>query len=130
MKGLDTATIVSLITAALAGGAFQALIVWLKDRRRAASEAHRTDVDTKLAYLSTVIEHLDKQATRSQENEERLARELAEERKNSSALRERVRELEEEVYKVSKSARETQDKCDELSHKLRELINDSQDHAA
>ncbi len=118
----DAATIVTLIAAIGVGGIVQAVIGYVKDRRRNATEAVKTDVDTKLAYLNTVIERLDTEAKRSLAERDRLAAELTAEQQRSSDLRKRVRELEDELDDVRRSARETQHKCDELAQKLKELV--------
>ncbi len=122
----DAATIVTLIAAIGVGGIVQAVIGYVKDRRRNATEAVKTDVDTKLAYLNTVIERLDTEAKRSLAERDRLAAELTAEQQRSSDLRKRVRELEDELDEVRRSARETQYKCDELAQRLKELIDDDE----
>lgn len=122
MNNWDAATIATLIAAIGLGGIVQALIAFFKDRRKNASEVEKSDVDTKLAYLNTVIERLDTEAKRSLAERDRLAAELTAEQQRSSDLRKRVRELEDELDDVRRSARETQNKCDELAQKLKELV--------
>jgi len=124
MDGWDAATIAAVIAALGVGGIIQALVGYLKDRRKGAAETIKTDVDTKLAYLNTVIERLDSEAKRSLAERDRLAAELTEEQRRSSELRKRVRELEDELDDVRRSARETQHKCDELATRLKELIQE------
>lgn len=127
---MSVTTIVALLTAAVSGGVVQALITWIKDRRKDASDVHKTDVDTKLAYLNTVIEHLDKQAERERSEKERAFAELAIEQKKSSDLRKEVYDLKEELYAVRMSARETEHRCDELAARLQRLIQNTRDDAA
>jgi chromosome segregation ATPase len=121
---MSVATIVALVTAAISGGVVQALITWVKDRRRDASEVQRTDVETKLAYLNTVIEHLDKQAERERADKERALSELAAAHDENRTLREKVHNLQDELYEVRRSARETEHRCNELAAKLHELIEE------
>jgi chromosome segregation ATPase len=125
MDPVNTGLIVSILGALGVGGVIQALIVWLRERKKDAVDVSRTDVDTKLAYLNAVIERLDAEARRSLAERDRLAAELGSEQSRSSALRKRVGELEDELDGVRRSARETQRKCDELAARIRELMNDS-----
>jgi chromosome segregation ATPase len=122
---LTAPTIVAIIGALGVGGIIQAVISYLKDRRKITSDSNKTDVDTKLAYLNTVIERLDAEAKRSLAERDRLYGELTAEQQRSSDLRKRVRELEDELDGVRRSARETQHKCDELAVRLKELIDDA-----
>lgn len=126
---MSVATIVALVTAAISGGVVQALITWVKDRRKDASEVQRTDVETKLAYLNTVIEHLDKQAERERVDKERVMSELAAEQAKNADLRQKVNSLQDELYEVRRSARETEHRCDELAEKIQELIQENQEAA-
>lgn len=125
MNHVNATTIVAVISAIGVGGIIQALIAYLKDRKRAVSDVAKTDVDTKLAYLNTVIDRLDTEAKRSLAERDRLAAELTAEQQRSSDLRKRVRELEDELDDVRRSARETQHKCDDLALRLKELINEA-----
>lgn len=126
MTGWDPTTIAALIAALGAGGIIQAMVGFFRDRKKTAGEVVRTDVETKLAYLNTVIERLDAEAKRSLAERDRLAAELAAEQQRSSDLRKRVRELEDELDEVRRSARETQYKCDELALRLRELLSEDE----
>lgn len=125
----DPPTIVGLITAVGIGGVLQALVQWFRDRKKTAADVEKTDVETKLAYLNTVIERLDQENKRILDREQRTAQELAAEQERSAKLRARVRELEDELDSVRQSARETQytaritqEKCDELATRLKELV--------
>jgi chromosome segregation ATPase len=122
---VNATTVVAVISAIGVGGIVQAVISYFKDRKKSASDVTRTDVDTKLAYLNTVIERLDSEAKRSLAERDRLAGELTAEQQRSSDLRKRVRELEDELDGVRRSARETQHKCDELALRLKELIDET-----
>jgi chromosome segregation ATPase len=124
MDGWDAGTIAAIIAAVGVGGIVQALVGYFKDRHKTGAEVTKTDVDTKLAYLNTVIERLDTEAKRSLAERDRLAGELTTEQQRSSDLRKRVRELEDELDDVRRSARETQHKCDELAVRLKALISD------
>lgn len=124
---MTAADIVQLVTALGVGGALQALIGFFKDRKRNASDANKTDVDTKLAYLNAVIERLDQEATRVLEENERLQEELSLEQGRSQNLRRRVRELEDEIDGVRRSARDTQSRCEELTIRLKQLVEDTKE---
>lgn len=124
---VDPATIVSLVGALGVGGSSTAIIGYFKDRKRNDSDVHKTDVDTKLATLNIVIERLVAEVERGAELNDKTLKELEEERAASAALRRRVRELEEEIDGVRRSARETQNRCDDLDVRLRELLKDAQD---
>lgn len=128
MWGIEASTIVALLVAAFSGGALSALITWFKDRKRDAADVHRNDVETKLAYLNGVIDHLTKDAERARQDRDQMAQELHEERQRSTDLRARVRQLEDELHGVRRSARETELRCDDLSRKIQELIDDTQDN--
>lgn len=119
---MNATTVVAVISAIGVGGIIQAIVNWLKDRKKTASDATRTDVDTKLAYLNTVITRLDEEAKRSLAERDRLAGELTAEQLRASELRKRVRELEDELDGVRRSARETQHRCDDLAIRLRQLV--------
>lgn len=118
---MDGSTIAAVLGAVGVGGAVQAGIGYLKDRKKNDSDAERTDVDTKLAYLNTVIERLDGEAKRSLSERDRLAGELTTEQQRSSDLRKRVRELEDEIDGVRRAARDTQNRCDDLQTKCDQL---------
>ena len=128
MWGIEASTIVALLVAAFSGGALSALITWFKDRKRDAADVHRNDVETKLAYLNGVIDHLTKDAERARLDRDQMAQELHEERKRSNDLRARVRELDEELHVLRRSARETELRCDDMSRKIQELIADTHDN--
>lgn len=121
MSAADIATIVGAFGV---GGAVQAAITYLKDRRKNVSDANKTDVETKLSYLNAVIERLDDEAKRALSERDRIATELSAEQQRSSELRKRVRELEDHLDEVRRSARETQNMCDDLAVRLKSLIGD------
>lgn len=134
----DATTIVSLIAALGIGSVLSAIVGYFKDRKKNDSDSNKTDVDTKLAYLNTVIERLDQEVKRVIADRDRIEQERQEERTQFHAelkieqdrnlsLRKRVRELEDEIDGVRRSARETQHKCDELATRLQELVNDAQE---
>lgn len=124
---MNAATIATIVAALGVGGIINESLAWLRNRKKTASEVGKTDVDTKLAYLNTVIERLDSEAKRSLAERDRIAAELASEQQRSSDLRKRVRELEDELDGVRRSARETQHKCDELALRLKELIQETEE---
>jgi predicted RNase H-like nuclease (RuvC/YqgF family) len=123
----DTGTVVSLIAALGVGGIIQGIIKYFQDRKKVDSDTTRTDVDTQLAYLKTVIEQLGNEVKRVVSDRDRIQEELLEEQSRSAILRRRVRELEDEIDGVRRSARETQHKCDELATRLQQLVDDSQE---
>ena len=125
---MDAQAITAVVGAIGVGGAIQAGIGYLGNRKKTASDANKVDAETQLAYLTTVIEQLDEQSKRVLEREQRTQEELAAEQERTAKLRARVRELEDEIDSVrasaretQKTARETQRKCDELGAKLRLL---------
>lgn len=119
---MNPAEIAAVIAALGLGGVIQAILGWFRNRKRDVVDTQKVEVESKLAYLTTVIERLDADNERLIEDRNRMAGELAEEQERSSRLRKRVRELEDELDGVRKSARETENKCDELAKKLRDLI--------
>jgi len=123
----DPATLAEFAGAFGAGGVIQAGIGWLANRKKTASEAHKIDADTQLAYLTTVIERLNEENKRGQERDRRNAQELAAEQARSAKLRARVRELEDEIDAVRKSARDMQAKCNDLANQLNALLDDVQE---
>jgi uncharacterized protein (DUF3084 family) len=120
-------TIVALVGAMGMGTIFSAVISWLKDRKKVSSDTAKTDVDTKLAYLNTVIERLDAEVRRVISDRDRVNQELEEERLASAGLRKRVRELEDEIDGVRRSARDTQNRCDDLALRVQDLVKDAQE---
>lgn len=123
----DATTIVSLIAALGIGGILNAVVGYFKDRKKNDSDSHKTDVDTKLAYLNTVIEGLAGEVKRVVTDRDKIREELLSEQEHSAKLRMRVRELEDEIDGVRRSARETQNKCDELANRLQDLLKDAQE---
>lgn len=123
----DPSTIALLIAALGIGGVVQSGFGWLKDRKKDASGVNKTDVETKLAYMNTVIERLDEDNRRILAREQRYIAELAQSEERSSKLRTRVRELEDELDGVRRSARETEQKCEKLAIRIKELAQDTQD---
>ena len=123
----EPTTIVSLVGAVGLGSIIQALIGYIKDRKKITSDTTKTDVDTKLAYLSTVIERLDAEVRRVISDRDRVNQELEEERLASAGLRKRVRELEDEIDGVRRSARDTQNRCDDLALRVQDLVKDAQE---
>lgn len=123
----DAPTIVSLVAAVGLGGIIQAVIGYFKDRKSIESNSHKIDVDTKLAYLDTVIEGLASEVNRVKADRDHIREELISEQDHSAKLRARVRELEDEIDGVRRSARDTQNKCDELANRLQDLLKDAQE---
>lgn len=119
---MDAALIVQLITAAGLGSVFPALIGYFRDRQKNVSDVNRADTETSLLQLNAVIDQLRKENTRLVDDRDRLQDELTEEQKRNMQYRQRIRELEEEIDGVRRSARETQQKCDELASRLEELV--------
>lgn len=122
----DVGTVATVVGLLGGGVTVQALIGYIGNRKKTASEANKIDVDTQLAYLNAVIVRLDEENKRAQERDQRNSVELAAEQERSAKLRARVRELEDEIDGVRRSARETQTKCDDLANRLKELVKDSQ----
>ncbi len=122
-----TQQIIAIITAMGGGAILSSIIDWLRNRKKIASEVDRQDLDKELAKLKTVIERLDADNARSFAERDRLAAELSMEQSRSSDLRKRVRELEDEVDGVRRSAREMQTKCDHLAARLRQFEADFQE---
>ena len=124
---MDAALIAQLITALGLGGVLQALVGYFKDRKKNVSQTNRADAETSLLHLNTVIDQLRKENSRVVADRDRLQDELTEEQTRSQTQRQRIRELEEEIDGVRRSARETQQKCDELANRLEELVAASQE---
>ena len=124
---MDATQIVELIAAIGLGGVAQAVIGYFRDRKKTVSETHRTDAETSQAYLNNVIEQLRKENTRVVADRDRLQEELTAEEHRNMLQRQRIRELEEEIDGVRRSARETQKKCDELATRLEQLIDEAQE---
>ena len=125
----DTGSLVSLITAVGLGGIIQAVFGYFKDRKKNNTDANKTDVDTKLAYLTMVIDQLREEVARVVADRNRIQVELSSEQDRSAILRKRVRELEDEIDGVRRSARDTQNRCDELANRLQQLVDDAQEIA-
>lgn len=134
----DSQSVISVITAIGFGGILKAIVDYFKDRKKRDSDTRRSDVDTKLAYLNAVIVRLDEEAKRVQkERDDELARyraerelmraELNDAEQRNADLRRLVRELQEEIDDVRKSAQDTQHKCDDLANRLKELVDDAQE---
>lgn len=127
-SGVGGVSIIALMTAGGVGAILLAIVNWLlRDRKKQAADTTQTDVETKLAYLNTVIERLDSEARRSLAERDRLQGELTAEQERNAILRKRVRDLEDEIDGVRRSARETQHKCDDLAAKLKELVDITQE---
>ncbi len=124
---MNASTAINVIIALGVGGILQALVGYVKDRKKVASDTEKTDVETKLAYLNTVIERLDSEAKRALADRDRIQEELIEEQNRSATLRKRVRELEDEIDAVRRSTRDTENKCVELATRLKELVDDVQE---
>lgn len=123
----DAQSILGWVTALGVGGIISAIINYFKDRKKNNSDSSKTDLDVKLTYLNTVIERLDADNDRLREDRDRIQGDLTMEQDRNATLRRRVRELEEEIDGVRRSARETQHKCDELATRLEELVADTQE---
>lgn len=123
MKKINTTLLLAFISAVGLGGLLQAFLAYLKDRRKDRKTANKTeaetdkiDVETKLAYLTTVIERLDYDARR-------FAEALYAEQQRTSDLRKRVRELEDELDGMRRGAREMQYKYEVLEFRLGQRNN-------
>lgn len=116
--------IVEIITALGIGALLTALVGWLKDRRKIASDVRLTDMETlqkQLAYLEKVIENVGKHNDRLQAD---LTR--AEEREQTRV--QRIRELEDEVDRLRRSFRDMEEQCARLSTKLAEFLTTEGEH--
>lgn len=125
-------TIIALITALGAGGVLQSVFTWLRDRKKIAREIDRSDLDKELAKLNTVIERLEADNARSFAERDRLIKdqarlldEISASEERATKLRARVRALEDELDSVRRSARETENRCEGLAIKLRELVRET-----
>lgn len=127
---IDVTGIVELIAALGLGGVLSTVIGYFKDRKKTVSETHKTDAETTLIYLNATIEQLSKENQRLVVNCERLEEDLLEKEARNQLQRQRIRDLEDEIDSVRRSARETQLKCDELATRLEELIDDAQEETS
>lgn len=128
---------IDILTTLGAGGVLMSLVQWVQNRRQVAANAEKieaeadgVDVDTKLAYLGAVIDRLDADNARLIKERDHALAEVTLEQQRTAVLRQRVRELEDEIDVIGRSARETQRKCDELSYRLKEFVNDVQEKRA
>lgn len=110
-----------------AGGILTSVVDWLRNRRKSNVEIEKTDVDTKLAYLGGVIERLEAEVTRVNTDREWVYTELAAEQERSASLRQRVRQLEDEIDGVRHAARENQQRYEALAAQLKELADVGKD---
>jgi predicted RNase H-like nuclease (RuvC/YqgF family) len=110
--------IVNLITGLGIGAVLVAIIGWLKDRRKIASDTNLTDVQTlqnKLIYLEKVIDNIDK-------HNDRLQKDLEEVEARERERVKRIRELEDEVHSLRMNSRALEEQCARLSSKLTEFL--------
>lgn len=126
---VDPEYIVQLVAAGGVGTSLPAILGYFRDRKRNVIENHKTDVDTKLIALTAVIEQLQKENGRVVDDRDRLQDELTEERTANMLQRQRIRELEEEIDGVRRSARDTQHRCDLMTARLKQLVQGAQEGA-
>lgn len=124
---VDTQGILELIAAGGAGTSLPAILGYFRDRKKTVVETHKTDVETKLVSLTTVIEQLQKENRRVVDDRDRLQDELNEEQQRNMIQRQRIRELEAEIDGVRQSARDTQHRCDLMAERLKQLVEGAQE---
>lgn len=125
---------IEILTTLGFGGVLSAIFQWAQNRRQVAANAEKieaeadgVDVDTKLAYLGAVIDRLDADNSRLMKERDHALAEVTLEQQRSAVLRQRVRELEDEIDIIGRSAKETQRKCDDLSARLKEVVKEMQE---
>lgn len=110
--------IVNLITALGIGALLTAIVGWLRDRRKIASDVKLTDMETlqkQLTYLEKVIENIG-------EHNERLRKDLDDYEERERRRVQRIRELEDEVDRLRHGLRGMEQQCERLSSKLAEFL--------
>ncbi len=129
---MNVAEIVSLITALGVGAIAKALFDFTINRRKFAVEsevAERTrDAVIALSDLSAVQERisaLEKIIDQVTKYNDRLQADLEAADERDARRLQRIRELEEEVDTIRRSARTTQHMCDDLAAQLRQLTNET-----
>lgn len=115
----DAVTIlVALIGALGAGGIGAALVSYFKDRKKDAAIAKLTDVEAlqkQLVLLTQITEYLRKENDQLHKDYE-----ISEEQRRK--MRVEMERLQEELQRVKLGAARTQDQCDVLSQRVRELL--------
>lgn len=124
---MEVQDIVQLIAAGGIGTSLPAVLGYFRDRKKTVMETNKTDIETRLVSLTTVIEQLQKENKRVVDDRDRLQDELNEEQERNALQRQRIRELEEEIDGVRQSARDTQYRCDLMAVRLKELVQSSQE---
>ena len=110
--------LVAIIGALGAGGIGSALVSYAKDRKKDASIAKLTDVEAlqkQLVLLTQITEFLRKENDQLHKDYE-----LSEEQRRK--MRVEMERLQEELQRVKLGAARTQDQCDVLSQRVRELL--------
>lgn len=110
--------IVELITALGIGALLTAIVGWLKDRQKIASDVKLTDMETlqkQLAYLEKVIENIGN-------HNDRLRKDLDDYEEREKKRIDRIRELETEVDTLRRGLRTMESQCERLSTRLAEFL--------
>ena len=110
--------LVAIIGALGAGGIGSALVSYAKDRKKDASIAKLTDVEAlqkQLVLLTQITEFLRKENDQLHKDYE-----LSEEQRRK--MRVEMERLQEDLQRVKLGAARTQDQCDVLSQRVRELL--------
>ncbi len=116
--------IIAWITAFGVGAILTSLITLIKERKKDKAAVELSDIQTlqqKLAYVEHVYEFQKKHNITLQEDLDTAV-------EKARALRKRVSELEEELDAIKRKAAETQAQCEELSIKLRDIIDERNPH--
>lgn len=116
---MNTQILVTAIVSILAsGGVAGAIAAWLKDRKKDDATALLTNVEAlqkQVVLLTTVTDYL------RRENGQ-LQLDLVTEQEGKRQLRVQLAQVEEELQQVRRTARQTQQQCDDLSERLRRLV--------
>lgn len=116
----DSGTITAIIASVASSGVIVAFIDWIRNRRKDASTAKLTDVQTlqaQLTYVEGVAEYLRKHNDDLQADYTQLEAKYREQRN-------RLMELEEEIVRVKQSAFQTQSECESLGRRLQQLLGE------
>lgn len=109
---------INLIAVIGLGGIVQALVGYFSNRRKITSEVKLNDIQSlekKLAYLEKIM------ATVESHND-RLRKDLEAAEGRERVRAQRIRELEDELDAVRRSALDTQRQCESLTARLREMM--------
>lgn len=117
---MSEAWITAIVTVLATGGAAGSIVNWLKDRKKDDASAMLTNVEAlqkQVVLLTDITTYLRKENAA-------LRVDCDTEQERNRQLRIHLTEVEEELQHVRRSANQTQEQCNKLSEKLRQLAAD------